>query len=113
MRRDPQAAIDEFEMANQIQPNESDVVLTSFRRWLQISSFPEAEKLAVDFLQKEKTYGAMYDMLYLEYARQNRLADGEKLLRLKVENKFKENGMYVTSWPRIISCRKIVRPWTK
>ncbi len=94
LHRDPKAAIDEFEIANQIQPNQSDVVLSYFQALTVNKQFPEAEKLALDFLQKEKTYAAMYDMLYLEYARQNRLADGEKVLRLKVENNPK-NGLYV------------------
>ncbi len=95
LRRDPQAAIDEFEIANRIQPNQSDVVLSYFQALAVSKRFPEAEKLALDFLQKEKTYGALYDMLYLEYARQNRLADGEKVLKLKVENNPK-TGAYVT-----------------
>ena len=94
LRRDPKAAIDEFAIANQIQPNQSDVVLSYFQALTVNKQFPEAEKLALDFLQKEKTYGAMYDMLYLEYARQNRLADGEKVLRLKVDNNPK-NGLYL------------------
>jgi tetratricopeptide (TPR) repeat protein len=92
--RDPQAAIKEFEIANRIQPNQSDVVLSYFQALTVSKQFPEAEKLALDFLQKEKTYSAMYDMLYLEYARQKRLDDGEKLLKLKVENN-PLNGLYV------------------
>ena len=55
-------------------------MLSYFQALTVNKQFPEAEKLALEFLQKEKTYGALYDMLYLEYARQNRLPDGEKLL---------------------------------
>lgn len=94
LHRDPEGAIKEFEKANQIQPNQPDVVMSYFQALSVTKRFPEAEKLAVDFLQKDKTYAAMYDLLYLEYAKQNRLADGEKLLISKVENNPK-NGAYV------------------
>ena len=86
LHQDPAGAIAEFEIANEVQPNQPDVVLSYFQALTANKQFPEAEKLAIAFLQKEKSYGAMYDLLYLEYTRQNRLADGEKLLRLKMDN---------------------------
>lgn len=95
LKRDPETAITEFEQANQVQPNQSDVVMSYFQALIAVKRAPEAEKLALAFLEKEKTYGAMYDMLYLEYTREDRLPDGEKLLRRKVENN-PGNGNYVT-----------------
>jgi hypothetical protein len=37
-------------------------------------------------IDKEKAYSPIYDLLYLYYARQNRLEEGERLLKLKVAN---------------------------
>ncbi len=62
------------------------MVLSYFQALIADKQAPEAEQLALSFLQKEKTYGPMYDLLYLEYARQHRLEDGEKLLRQKMDN---------------------------
>ncbi len=86
LHQDPPGAIKEFEIANAIQPNQPDVVLTYFQALVANKQSPEAEKLALGFLQKEKTYGAMYDLLYLEYTKEHRLEDGEKLLRMKMDN---------------------------
>ena len=86
LHQDAPGAIKEFEIANEVQPNQPDLVLVYFQALVANKQAPEAEKLALGFLQKDKTYGAMYDLLYLEYAREHRLDDGEKLLRMKMEN---------------------------
>jgi tetratricopeptide (TPR) repeat protein len=96
VRLDVPAALEEFGTANQIQPDQPDVALSYFRALTLNKQFPEAEKFALEFLQKEKSYGAMYDVLYLDYVSQKppRIADAEKLLRLKAENNPK-NGQYL------------------
>ena len=88
-------------------------MLSYFQALTANKQFPEAEKLALDFLQKEKTYGAMYDMLYLEYARQNRLADGEKLLKLKVENNPKNGNLRHPVGHSLFPVEGSSRPWTR
>ncbi|HEX5431537.1 MAG TPA: tetratricopeptide repeat protein, partial [Bryobacteraceae bacterium] len=50
------------------------------------NQFPEAEKLAMGLIERNKTYAPIYDLLYLAYTRQNRLDDGEKILKLKIAN---------------------------
>ena len=94
VRKDPKGAIEQFEIANTIQPNQSDVVLSYFQALTATDRFPEAEKLAVGFLQKEKTYAPMYDYLYLEYLRRNRTQDAEQLYKEKVANNPK-NGPFL------------------
>jgi tetratricopeptide (TPR) repeat protein len=96
VRKDVPAALEEFRAANQIQPDQPDVAISYFRALTLNKQFPEAEKLALDFLQKNKSSASMYDVLYLEYVTQMppRIADAEKLLREKVENNPK-NGQYL------------------
>jgi tetratricopeptide (TPR) repeat protein len=86
LRRDPKEAVQEFEIANRVKPNQPDLVLTYFQAMVQNDQFPEAEKLAMGLIEKEKTYAAMYDVLFLQYMRLKRLDDAEKLLKLKCDN---------------------------
>ena len=53
------------------------------------NQFPAAEKLAYELIGKEKAYTPIYDLLYLYYVKQNRLDDGERLLKLKTANNLK------------------------
>jgi tetratricopeptide (TPR) repeat protein len=46
----------------------------------------EAEKLARSVIAKLKDFAPMYDVLYLEYMRQNRTADAGQILKEKVTN---------------------------
>ncbi len=93
LRRDPKTAIQEFELANRQRPYQSDVVLVYFQALVADNQFAKGEKLALDLIGKEKTYAPIYDLLYLEYTKQNRLEDGEHVLRMKADNNPK-NGNY-------------------
>ncbi|HLH43410.1 MAG TPA: tetratricopeptide repeat protein [Bryobacteraceae bacterium] len=80
------AAIQELAAANNIRPLQPDAVLAYVQALVADHRFPEAEKLAYELIGKEKEYSPIYDLLYLYYAKQNRLDDGERLLKLKVAN---------------------------
>lgn len=84
--KDPKAAIEEFEKANRIKPNQTDVVLVYFQALILDDRFPEAEKLANALIDKEKTYGPMYDLLYAQYLRRKDLAAAEDVLKREVAN---------------------------
>lgn len=86
LEKDPAAAVKEFEFANKAKPYQTDLVLVYFQALVLNNQFPEAEKLAQALIAKEKTYSPMYDLLYVQYARQNNVPAAEALLKLKVEN---------------------------
>ena len=44
----------------------------------------DAEKLGCEVIERNKTFGPMYDLLYLQYMQQNQAADAEQILKLKV-----------------------------
>ncbi len=86
LSKDPAGAVKEFEKANQVKPYQTDLVLVYFQALVLNNQFPEAEKLAQSLIAKEKAYSPMYDLLYVQYAKQNNVPAAEALLKLKVAN---------------------------
>jgi len=86
LNKDAPTAIAEFEKANRVMPNQANLVLVYFTALVYNNQFPQAEQLAKDFIDKNKTDTRMYDLLYLQYARQNNVAAAEALMKEKVAN---------------------------
>ena len=86
LRRDPANAVKEFALANQTRPYQTDLTLAYFQALVANNQGPEGEKLAKELIGREKAFGPMYDILYLYYARQDRIPDAEQLLKSKVAN---------------------------
>jgi tetratricopeptide (TPR) repeat protein len=86
LHREPKEAVKELALANEIKPDQQDVVLTYFQALVQNDQFPDAEKLAHEMIAKEPNYAPIYDVLYLQYMRLKRPEDAEKILRLKCDN---------------------------
>ena len=84
--KDAPGAIVEFEKANQVNPNQASLVLVYFTALVYNNQFPDAEKLAQVFIEKNKTDARMYDLLYVQYARRGNVAAAEALLKQKVAN---------------------------
>ncbi len=86
LSKDSKGAIAEFEKANRAMPNQASLVLIYFTALVLDNQFPQAEKLAQEFIDKNKTDTRMYDLLYVQYARQNNVTAAEALLKQKVAN---------------------------
>jgi tetratricopeptide (TPR) repeat protein len=86
VKRDAPGAVTEFEQANTAKPDQPDLVMAYFQALVASNRFPEAEKLAQHLIDKEKTYSPMYDLLYVQYMRQNKPEQGENILKLKIAN---------------------------
>jgi tetratricopeptide (TPR) repeat protein len=86
LNHQPKEAVKEFEIANQVKPNQPDLVLTYFQALVQDDQFPAAEKLANGMIDQQKAYSPMYDVLFLQYMRLNRREDAERILKLKCDN---------------------------
>lgn len=84
------AAIAEFEKANTIKPDNPALVTIYFEALVRNNQFPEAEKLAYHLIDKEKTYAPIYNALYVQYMRQHKPEQAEKVLRSKQENNPKQ-----------------------
>jgi tetratricopeptide (TPR) repeat protein len=84
-------AIDFFRKALQVNSSDPGVATSLVRILIQDGQLPEAEKQAMDLIQRQKTpYGAIYDLMYGIYFSANRISDAENILKAKVSNNPKQ-----------------------
>ncbi len=86
LAKDAPGALVEFEKANSVKPDQPNLVAAYFQALVANNQLPDAEKLARQMISKTKNFSPIYDLLYLQYARQNRMTEAEQVLKLKVEN---------------------------
>lgn len=85
-QKDAAGAATQLEAANAAKPLQPEVIVPYVQALSATNRFPEAEKLAYQLIDKDKSYAAIYDILYTEYIRLNRLDDAEQILKLKSSN---------------------------
>lgn len=78
-------ALKHFEAANRIKPHQQDLVLVYMQTLIATGKRAEGEKLAWEMLSKDPAALPIYDALVLMYARQNKPAEVERILKTKVE----------------------------
>ena len=83
-------AIEKFEAANEVKPLEPNVVLPLAQALFANGKTEEAEKLARALIEKHKSFGPIYDLLYVEYTRRARPQDAEQILTEKIANNPKD-----------------------
>lgn len=86
LKKDFKTAIAELQAANKIKPYQSEVVLAQFEALVRDNQEAAAEKMALDFIGREKTFAPIYDRLYVQYMNARRLSDADAIFKLKVEN---------------------------
>jgi tetratricopeptide (TPR) repeat protein len=86
----PKEAAVYLEQANGIKPMSRDVVLGLTQVWLADNRFAAGEKLALDLISQDKTFGVLYDVLYQAYLGAKRPADAEAILQRKVDSNPKQ-----------------------
>ena len=84
--RKPQEAVSYFRKALEAQPWNPQVTTLLVETLMENGQYPEAEKMALELVSREKTYGPIYDVLYNFYFHANRVADAENIVKLKVAN---------------------------
>ncbi len=84
--QDPNGAVEDFTLANQIKPFDPDIVLPLVRALQTVGKNEEAERWGKSLIEKRKDFVAMYDALYIGYIRTKRLDDAEAILKLKAAN---------------------------
>ncbi len=92
LQKDPDTAVTQLQAANAAKPLQPEVIVPYVQALATVNRFPEAEKLAYQMIGKDKTYATIYDVLYREYARLNRVDDAERILKLKSANNPKNTG---------------------
>jgi tetratricopeptide (TPR) repeat protein len=74
----------EFQRANQIKPNNPDLVLALIQTLMAEHKDLSAEQLAQQFLAARKDYPPIYDTLSKHYAQTERVPDAEHLLQAEI-----------------------------
>src|SRR5579872_224992 len=78
--------IQRFREANEVKPDQPEVVFALIKTLLGNKQADEAVSMAKDLIAKHKNYGEAYNILYTYYAFSNRAADAEDILKQKVAN---------------------------
>lgn len=79
-------ALGYLQKANEVQPMNPDVITSLTQALIAENQFAAGEKLALELIQKDKTFGPIYDVLYSQYIGAKRTADAEQILRTKAAN---------------------------
>jgi tetratricopeptide (TPR) repeat protein len=87
---DTKGAIQQFSAANQIKPNQPEVVLPLVESLFADKQVEEGERLARMLIASARNFGPIYDALYMQYARTNRSGEAEAILKEKVANNPKQ-----------------------
>lgn len=88
--RKPPEAIGYLRTAVRIKPEDRDAQLGLARALALDSQTQAAVNLAMDLIQKDKTFGPAYDFLFEQYRLGGKTADAENILKLKVSNNPKQ-----------------------
>jgi tetratricopeptide (TPR) repeat protein len=94
-RNDTAAAILKFEQANLERPDQPDLMLTLVQTLFAARRDQEAKDLASSQIDRQKTFGPLYDALYVHYMRGNRPDLAEQVLRRKIANNPTEGAFLV------------------
>jgi tetratricopeptide (TPR) repeat protein len=75
-----------FQRANEIKPMQPEIITGWMNALFQDGQLAEAEKLGLQLIAANKTYGPVYDQLYSYYIAANKVAEAEEILKSKVAN---------------------------
>jgi len=85
-KNDPPAAIQAFEAANQVMPDQPDLVLALVQTMFAAQQNEAGERLAGQLMERRKSFAPIYDALYIHYLRGNRPELAERVLQTKISN---------------------------
>lgn len=88
--RKPADAIVVLRQADQVKPMQAPVIYPLARALREDHQDEAAEKLALSFLEKNKTFAPMYDLLFAMYSGSGRYPEAEKILIAKADNNPKQ-----------------------
>lgn len=80
------AAIEKLNHANQVKPDQPELLYALVQALYQNKQADEAEQTAKRAIAERKAPEALYDLMYMQYAVANRPSDAEQVLKQKVAN---------------------------
>ncbi|MGH9628499.1 MAG: tetratricopeptide repeat protein, partial [Bryobacteraceae bacterium] len=91
----PKEALEFFGKANELKPLQPDLVLVYIQTLSAAGRGDEAEKLAMQMIEKDASVSAIYDALFLHHMKNKRVEDAEAVLKMKVQNNPKNADGYL------------------
>jgi tetratricopeptide (TPR) repeat protein len=91
-KRQIDTAVAEYQQAETIKPNQQGVQMQLAHALSARGEFPQAEQLYLKVIDHDKTYQYAYTDLYKLYVTQNRIDEGEKVLKQAIQNNPKQYG---------------------
>jgi tetratricopeptide (TPR) repeat protein len=88
-------AVEKFNQADAVKPGDPRVILALVQAMAGSGEKDAAITRAEAFLQKNKTYGPMYDFLYIQNVAAQRIDKAEAVLKSKVENNPTQSTYYL------------------
>ena len=85
LKGDAPGAVAQLEAATRVKPDQTDLAMAYFQALAANKQTDEAEKLALDVVDKHPTFAPMYDALYMYYMNGKKTAQAEGILKRKVE----------------------------
>jgi tetratricopeptide (TPR) repeat protein len=82
----PEVAVSYFQRANEIRPAQPDVSLGLIQALWMAGRNDEARNTARDLIEKNKTFGPVYDVLYAHEMSSGHAGEAEALLKVKIAN---------------------------
>ena len=89
LEKNPQRAVSELGQAYRIKKS-SQIALPYFQALATSGKTEEAIQVAREVISTDKAYAPMYDVLYVLYMRDGKTAEGEAVLKEKIENNPKQ-----------------------
>jgi len=89
-KRQVDSAVADYQQAETIKPNQQGVQMQLAHALSAKNEFPQAEQLYLKIIERDKTYQYAYTDLYKLYLSQNRLDEGEKILKEAIRNNPKQ-----------------------
>jgi tetratricopeptide (TPR) repeat protein len=87
-KRDESTAL--FRKALKVNPSDEVVTTVLIQNLILAGQDKEAERIGLDLIARQKSYGHVYNVMYEWYMKDGRLADAESLLKTKVGNNPKD-----------------------
>lgn len=89
-------AVDEYNKANTIKPNQDGVLMQLARAHTALGELPQAESLYKQIIDRNKTFQYAYSELYKLYIYEHKLPEGEQILKAAYQNNPKQYGYLTT-----------------
>jgi tetratricopeptide (TPR) repeat protein len=83
---DPNTAIQKLREANEVRPGQPDTITALMQNLVGVGKQNEAEQVGREFIAHHKTYGPVYDLLYMQYLRGSQFSQAEEILKTKIAN---------------------------